>query len=202
MSSFLEYHTPKTEDLFSQLEELAWTNVKQPQNYNPIYDTLFDLTPSTANAIQLNQKFMLQKLLAKENDSIYNAVVYNNRNNETKEVPVFFKYSPLLDPVKFMMGKYEDSDITIPTFGIVKDTKIYHTNNSAYVDGFFNFLTSQLLQQYHFIHGIEFYGSFIGLKHGFKVNIEEELSMIYQSDYYQLHKDTKIKLLTVLVIVI
>tara|TARA_Y100000992_G_scaffold292649_1_gene250384 strand:+ start:1458 stop:3194 length:1737 start_codon:yes stop_codon:yes gene_type:complete len=195
MSSFLEYHTPKTEDLFSQLEELAWTNVKQPQNYNPIYDTLFDLTPSTANAIQLNQKFMLQKLLAKENDSIYNAVVYNNRNNETKEVPVFFKYSPLLDPVKFMMGKYEDSDITIPTFGIVKDTKIYHTNNSAYVDGFFNFLTSQLLQQYHFIHGIEFYGSFIGLKHGFKVNIEEELSMIYQSDYYQLHKDTKIKLL-------
>ena len=84
MSSFLEYHTPKTEDLFTQLEELAWTNVKQPQNYNPIYDTLFDLTPSTANAIQLNQKFMLQKLLAKENDSIYNAVVYNNLNNETK----------------------------------------------------------------------------------------------------------------------
>jgi hypothetical protein len=77
----------------------------------------------------------------------------------------------------------------------VNDTKIYQSNNSAYVDGFFNFLTSQLLHQYHFIHGIEYYGSFIGLKHGFKVNIEDELSMIYQSDFYQEHKDSKIKLL-------
>ena len=195
MSSLAEYHIPSTDELFSQLENMAWTNVKQPQNYNPIYEELFDLTPSNANTIQLNQKFMLQKLVAKENDSIYNAVVHNNRNNETKKVPVFFKYSPLLDPIKFMMGKYENSDITIPTFGSVKDTKIYQTNNSAYVDGFFNFLSSQLLHQYHFIHGIEFYGSFIGLKHGFKVNIEDELSMIYQSDFYQLHKESKIKLL-------
>ena len=100
-----------------------------------------------------------------------------------------------MDPVKFMMGKYEESDITIPTFGIVNDTKIYQSNNSAYVDRLFNFLTSQLLHQYHFIHGIEYYGSFIGLKHGFKVNVEDELSMIYQSDFYQEHKDSKIKLL-------
>ena len=100
MSSLAEYHIPSTDELFSQLENMAWTNVKQPQNYNPIYEELFDLTPSNANTIQLNQKFMLQKLVAKENDSIYNAVVHNNRNNETKKVPVFFKYSPLLDPIK------------------------------------------------------------------------------------------------------
>lgn len=195
MSSLAEYHTSTTDELFSQLQDAEWTNLKQPQNFNPIYDKMFELTPSNANTIQLNHKFMLQKLVAKENDSIYNGIVYNSRNNESKPVSVFFKYSPLLDPVKFMMGKYEESDITIPTFGSVKETKIYQSNNSAYVDGFFNFLTSQLLHQYHFIHGIEYYGSFIGLKHGFKVNVEDELSMIYQSDYYQLHKDSKIKLL-------
>tara|TARA_B100001059_G_scaffold180840_1_gene181687 strand:+ start:1546 stop:3270 length:1725 start_codon:yes stop_codon:yes gene_type:complete len=195
MSSLAEYHIPSTDELFSQLEGLDWTNLKQPQNFNPIYDAMFELTPANANTIQLNHKYMLQKLVAKENDSVYNAVVFNDRNNETKNVSVFFKYSPLLDPIKFMLGKYDDSDITIPTFGSVKETKIYQSNNSAYVDGFFNFLTSQLLHQYHFIHGIEYYGSFIGLKHGFKVNVEDELSMIYQSDYYQLHKDSKIKLL-------
>ena len=195
MSSLAEYHTSTTDELFSQLQDAEWTNLKQPQNFNPIYDKMFELTPSNANTIQLNHKFMLQKLVAKENDSIYNGIVYNSRNNESKNVSVFFKYSPLLDPVKFMMGKYEESDITIPTFGIVNDTKIYQSNNSAYVDGFFNFLTSQLLHQYHFIHGIEYYGSFIGLKHGFKVNVEDELSMIYQSDFYQEHKDSKIKLL-------
>lgn len=195
MSSLAEYHISSTDELFSQLEGLEWTNLKQPQNFNPIYDDMFELTPANANTIQLNHKYMLQKLVAKENDSIYNAVVFNDRNNETKNVSVFFKYSPLLDPIKFMLGKYDDSDITIPTFGSVKETKIYQSNNSAYVDGFFNFLTSQLLHQYHFIHGIEYYGSFIGLKHEFKVNVEDELSMIYQSDYYQLHKDSKIKLL-------
>lgn len=195
MSSLAEYYIPTTDELFTQVQDAEWTNLKQPQNFNPIYDEMFELTPTNANTIQLNHKFMLQKLLAKENDCVYNGIVYNNRNNETKNVSVFFKYSPLLDPIKFMMGKYEDSDITIPTFGIVKDTKIYQTNNSAYVDGFFNFLTSQLLHQYHFIHGIEYYGSIIGLKHGFKVNIEDELSMIYQSDFYQEHKDSKIKLL-------
>ena len=195
MSSLAEYYIPTTDELFTQVQDAEWTNLKQPQNFNPIYDEMFELTPTNANTIQLNHKFMLQKLLAKENDCVYNGIVYNNRNNETKNVSVFFKYSPLLDPIKFMMGKYEDSDITIPTFGIVKDTKIYQTNNSAYVDGFFNFLTSQLLHQYHFIHGIEYYGSIIGLKHGFKVNIEDELSMIYQSDFYQQHKDSKIKLL-------
>ncbi len=195
MSSLAEYHIPSTDELFSQLEGLDWTNLKQPQNFNPIYDAMFELTPANANTIQLNHKYMLQKLVAKENDSVYNAVVFNDRNNETKNVSVFFKYSPLLDPIKFMLGKYDDSDITIPTFDSVKETKIYQSNNSAYVDGFFNFLTSQLLHQYHFIHGIEYYGSFIGLKHGFKVNVEDELSMIYQSDYYQLHKDSKIKLL-------
>ena len=195
MSSLAEYYIPTTDELFTQVQDAEWTNLKQPQNFNPIYDEMFELTPTNANTIQLNHKFMLHKLLAKENDCVYNGIVYNNRNNETKNVSVFFKYSPLLDPIKFMMGKYEDSDITIPTFGIVKDTKIYQTNNSAYVDGFFNFLTSQLLHQYHFIHGIEYYGSIIGLKHGFKVNIEDELSMIYQSDFYQEHKDSKIKLL-------
>ena len=195
MSSLAEYQKPATDELFSQLEGVEWTNIKQPQNFNPIYEELFELTPSNANMIQLNHKYMLQELVAKENDSVYKAVVYNNRNNETKNVSLFFKYSPLLDPIKFMMGKYEESDITIPLFGVVKDTKIYQSNNSAYVDGFFNFLSSQLLHQYQFIHGIEYYGSFIGLKHGFKVNIEDELSMIYQSDFYQAHKDSKIKLL-------
>ena len=195
MTSLVEYYKPSTQNLFQQLDSIEWTNLKQPQNYNPIYEELFELSPSNANTIQLNHKFMLQELIAKDNDSIYNAVVYNNRNNETKKTNVFFKYSPLLDPIKFMMGKYEDNDITTPKFGSINDTKIYQTNNSAYVDGFFNFLTNQLLHQYHFIHGIEYYGSFIGLKHGFKVNIEEELSMIHQCDYYQQYKDSKFKIL-------
>ena len=94
MSSLAEYHMSTTDELFSQLQDAEWTNLKQPQKFNPIYDKMFELTPSNANTIQLNHKFMLQKLVAKENDSIYNGIVYNSRNNESKNVSVFFKYSP------------------------------------------------------------------------------------------------------------
>ena len=88
MTSLVEYYKPSTQNLFQQLDSIEWTNLKQPQNYNPIYEEFFELSPSNANTIQLNHKFMLQELIAKDNDSIYNAVVYNNRNNETKKTNV------------------------------------------------------------------------------------------------------------------
>ena len=196
MSSLIEEtSTQSTNTLFEQFNDIHFTNLKDAQNYNPLYENLFDITLSNFNTIQLNHKFRLKKLVAKDNDSVFKAIVFNHKNNQTKTVPVFFKYSPLLDPVKYMIGKYQDNDVTIPDFTLKQDSKIYQSNNSAYTDGFFYFLSSLLLNHHHFIHGIDFYGSYIGLKHGFKVNIEEELSMIHQSDYYQLNKNEKFKIL-------
>ena len=91
MTSLVEYYKPSTQKLFQQLDSIEWTNLKQAQNYNPIYEELFELSPSNANTIQLNHKFMLQELIAKDNDSIYNAVVYNDCNKESKKPHVFYK---------------------------------------------------------------------------------------------------------------
>ena len=106
-----------------------FTHLKHAQNYNPLYEQLFDITPSNFNTIQLNHKFRLKKLLAKDNDCVFKAIVFNHKNNQTKTVPVFFKYSPLLDPVKYMIGKYQDNDVTIPDFTLKQDSKIYQSNN-------------------------------------------------------------------------
>ena len=38
--------------------------------------------------------------------------------------------------------------------------KTLDENNAAYIDGFFTFLISNLLNKYNFIHGIDFYGFF------------------------------------------
>ena len=195
MACLSQENTNSTQDLFQQFKDNKWTHLENPQNYNPIYEKLFEITPNNSNSIQLNHKFRLNHLVAEDNDSQFKGTVINIKNNESKEVPIFFKYSPLLDPVKFMMGKYEEKQVTTPIFGLNNESKIYQHNNSAYTDGFFYFLSSLLLNQHYFINGIDFYGSYIGLKHGFKVNIEEELSMIHQSDFYQLHKDEKIKIL-------
>ena len=41
-------------------------------------------------------------------------------------------------------------------------------DNSSYVDGFFSYLSSKLLNEYGFVHGIDFYGSFLGIKKNIK----------------------------------
>lgn len=80
--------------------------------------------------------------------------------------PSFVKFSPLLDPVKYMIGKYNvESDALRTLPSAIKNNedvfpKLVDHNNSAYIDCFFSFLTSQLLEHHGIIHGLDFYGSF------------------------------------------
>ena len=94
MSSLIEdTSTQSTNTLFEQFNDRHFTHLKHAQNYNPLYEQLFDITPSNFNTIQLNHKFRLKKLLAKDNDCVFKAIVFNHKNNQPKTVPVFFKYS-------------------------------------------------------------------------------------------------------------
>ena len=110
-------------------------------------------------------------------------------NNATK--PCFFKFSPLLDPVRYMVGKYEITTdlLTLPTLSNnICHKKIIDTNNSAYVDGFFSYLTSQLLHSERFCHGLDFYGSFIGVKKQFKYDIFDDLEYLNESKFFHNNK--------------
>ena len=67
------------------------------------------------------------------------------------------------------MGKYEiDNYLDLPKISSSTNNKINDTNNSAYVDGFFSYLTSQLLHCHNFINATDFYGSYIGIKRDFE----------------------------------
>ena len=107
--------------------------------------------------------------------------------NYKNHVPVFFKFSPLLDPIKYLAGSYDTqkkSLLNLPSLaslsykdqeqeqnkekeGAVDEKKHYchpkilDPNNAAYVDGFFSYLSSQLLHAHDFIHGIDFYGAYL-----------------------------------------
>ena len=50
-------------------------------------------------------------------------------------------------------------------------------NNLAYIDSFY-YLTSILLNEYNFIHGIDFYDTFLGISDKFKYNISEEIDTL------------------------
>ena len=42
--------------------------------------------------------------------------------------------------------------------------KLLDNNNTAYVDSLFSYLSSKLLNNYNFLNGLDFYGSFWGCR--------------------------------------
>ena len=124
------------------------------QNYIPTYNNFFNMEDSNYNDICLNNKRQMIDLETLENSG----------NLEKKEI--FIKYSPLLDPIKYMVGKYDISDNSIRTLPNINNQenchkKLLEMNNSSYVDGFFCFLSSILLNTYNSKNFIDYYGSFL-----------------------------------------
>jgi hypothetical protein len=124
-------------------------------------------------------------------DNIFTCKLKNISDIEdfTTSQKVFFKMAPLLDPFKYMVGKYNHTDhqlFNLPSFdkSIKVHPKIEDTNNSSYIDGFFCFLTSQLLNHHRFIHGVDYYGSFLAIKNSYKVNVIDDLEYLIKSEFF------------------
>jgi hypothetical protein len=89
-----------------------------------------------------------------------------------------------------MIGKYNISDDKIRTLPSLTTTthdclpKILDKNNTSYVDNFFCFLTSKLLHEHNFSHGLDYYGSFVGLQDKYKMNIMDDLEYLQSSTYF------------------
>ena len=55
---------------------------------------------------------------------------------------------------------------------------------SAYVDGFFSYLSSQVLNCHDFIHGLNFYGSFNAIKNDFYYNVIDDLDYLEDTQFF------------------
>ena len=111
-----------------------------------------------------------------------------------KIVESFFKFSPLIDPVKFMVGKYEkvNKEIIVKLPKLNNNDcldKVLDKNNSAYVDSFFSYLTSQLLHNSSFNHSIDFYGTFTTIQNKFVCNIFDDIEYLHDAKFYHRNKD-------------
>ena len=153
-------------------------SISKFQNYNPIYNLYFEMDERNYNRISLNSKYQFKNL--QEVECL--------ETNTLHKKNVFIKFSPLLDPIRYMIGKYDklDKDYVLPT--IVDDdlcfSKFKHHNNMAYTDCFFSFLSSQLLNHHGFVHGIDFYGSFLGIQEKFKANVSDDLEYLNGSKFF------------------
>ena len=189
----LSYKKHDNDKLFGSLEK-SNLGIKQLQNYIPLYAKFFELTDTNWNTINLNNESYLSNISGCETDNIVNGVLKNLSDKQKPTKKVFFKYSPLLDPIKYVIGKYDIADPTLlqlpsflnPTGG---QEKTRDTNNSAYVDSFFSFLTSKLLHNHSFLNGIDFYGSFLSIKQNYPVNIYDDIEYINDFEFFHKHKD-------------
>jgi len=173
----LFYYKPKNRTFLEILEN---SGVDKPQNYIPIYQRFFDLNDTNYNSISFNHK----------NHIVDFEHVYDTITGNTIDVPIFIKYSPVLDPIHYMMGKYNVKDPRMYNLPQLHSTdvscypKILDTNNSSYIDGFFTFLTSILLHNHGVFHGVDYYGSFMGIQKRFSINVIEELEHLDGSDFF------------------
>jgi hypothetical protein len=187
------YNKRDNSKLFSSLEKKDSANISQIQNYIPLYHKFFTLNQSNYNSINLDNAFSLYNISEKESDNKFQGTVKDN-NNKKHNKQIFFKYSPLLDPIKYIIGKYDSSNVdllNLPNFeNINSHPKARDMNNSAYVDSFFSYLTSKLLNDHKFVHGLDFYGSFLGIKHDFAFNVVDDMDYISESSFF--HKNNGI----------
>ena len=102
----VSYQKNDNTELFKQMDDTL--NVNNTQNYIPIYDRYFELNDTNKDGINLNQKNTIISLDSKITDNLFNVKVKNEKEEYLRKS--FFKFSPLFDPVKYMVGKYSHID--------------------------------------------------------------------------------------------
>ena len=187
------YNKRDNSKLFSSLEKKDSANISKIQNYIPLYHKFFTLNQSNYNNINLDNTFSLYNISEKESDNKFEGTVKDKNNNKQKK-QIFFKYSPLLDPIKYIIGKYDISNVdllNLPNFeNLNSHPKVRDMNNSAYVDSFFSYLTSKLLHEHKFVNGLDFYGSFLGIKQDFAINVVDDIDYITESSFFHKNNGT------------
>jgi hypothetical protein len=181
------------EALFESMKLDTSLNMEELQNYVPIYGQFFDLTSSNFNKFNLNTPITLRKIGNKRKDGTFVADVVNDKGSEFTR-NVFFKLSPIIDPVRYMVGKYDHTDpdlMSLPVFDSqASHAKARDPNNAAYADGLFSYLTSQLNHNHKFPHGLDFYGSYLGVQKGYELDVGDDVDYLQESDFFHKHKGT------------
>jgi hypothetical protein len=184
--------------LFETLEQ-SNTGLRNLQNYVPFYHRFFLLSESNYNSIGLNHRYHVASVAEPDRSNKHKvtaALTTDSDDAPVSKVPAFIKYSPLLDPIKYLSGKYDMQAtdlLALPTYAAalptsVHQTKMHDVNNASYVDAFFTYLTSQVLHTHGFVHGLDFYGSFLANQAEFTVNVYDEMDYFSTCDFFSKHR--------------
>ena len=158
---------------------LEMLDISEIQNYNPVYSRFFEMDETNYNRIALNHKY-----------HIHDLKTVTDNEDKMVEKDIFVKFSPLLDPLNYLRGKYDlEKSVfkTLPKLGSTVETclsKVLDVNNSSYVDGFFSYLTSMMKDAHGWVHGVEYYGSALAVQQNFKYNIADDVDFLTNNTFF------------------
>lgn len=118
---------------------------------------------------------------------------YLIKDKNGKEKKAYVKFIPLVDFLKFLIGKYKNEDLTIlPSKDTVSESRtlgkyekyINSVNNYAYVDSLFYYASGQLKDEHNFKHGIQCYDLFVCQKNNCRINISDDIEYLCDSNYF------------------
>ena len=197
--------------LLDSLNNTNGLNIKNAQYYSPILDIIKKVKDEITtlpvfdiNTVKLQGKRSIKEITDKVSYNTVNGIVADSQTGkQTNKTSIFLKFCPILDISSYLSGKYDLSDenlmkIPHPCTNYSKkdnvdtnDTllKTLQYNNSAYVDCFFTYLNSILRDYYGFVHGIEFYNSFLAHKENFVSVVTEDIDYLNTFDHFKNNAD-------------
>lgn len=149
------------------------------QEFIPIYNRFIDASANIhSSSMCLNHRYHV----------INGTEIFDKNENTSQEKEFFVKYSPLLDPLRYMIGKYDhhgEHTRILPSMHTKHPiSKLDDVNNCAYTDGFFYYLSSRLQECCYFPHGIQYFGSNLAIQKYFKINVEDDLEYLTGSRFF------------------
>lgn len=210
---YTKYSPKEWEECQESFETQPMLSMKSLQLYLPIYRLFFNLSPHSSQSMTLNQRYQLLRVtdsMYTPEDKEYYKVgganrfkicIWDRKTSTTHHVQSFFKFSPLMDPAKYVVGKYKNLqertpyDIyRMPTWydgprekqAVDEKTsrKIDSPHNTSYVDSFFSYLTSMAKHDHGMVHGIDYFGSFLGVHPKFPFNAFDDIEYVSESTYF------------------
>jgi len=159
--------------------------MKKIQAYNPILSNFLNITVEESNDYSFYTDYQY----------VHKQCVQHSVTEEQIEKPIFIKFSPLLDPIQYLSGSYQDvygSDIELPdkeNTTVQVHPKLLNEMNTAYIDAFFYYLSDRLMTTHQCKHGISFYGTYTCIQSQFKMNIADDYSYLIQQPFFLKEKN-------------
>lgn len=148
--------------------------LSQVSAFNPLYTEFFVLNDTNYDRVGLNHEYYM------EGDQIQGL---------SPDKSYHVKSSPLLDPVHYLVGKYNTQSPNLrilPNLSNAADCfpKLANKQNASYIDGFFCYLSSQMRNTKNMLNAVDFYGSYLAVQRVFKATITDDVDYLHQSDFF------------------